>query len=223
MNLISVQGISRLYGSGREQVVALKNVSIEIDQGEFVAIMGPSGSGKTTFLSTLGGINPPTTGKVFVDGIECYCLSSEKLADFRRQHFGFVFQQLHLLPYLTAIQNVMLPLVISKQRGSRWELALESLTAVGLQDKPNRLPDQLSLGEQARVCIARALVNAPPILLADEPTGNLDSKTGQDIMGLLNSLYKQGHTIIVVTHNTEAAGAAQRVVYIKDGQIVIKG
>ena len=223
MNLISVQGISRLYGSSQEQVVALDNVSTEIDQGEFVAIMGPSGSGKTTLISTVGGINPPTTGKVVVDGIDCYRLSSEKLADFRGEHFGFVFQQLHLLPYLTAIQNVMLPLVISKQRGSRWELALEGLAAVGLQDKPNRLPDQLSLGEQARVGIARALVNAPPILLADEPTGNLDSKTGQDIMGLLNSLNKKGHTIIVVTHNTEAARAAQRVIYIRDGQIVIQG
>ncbi|MFC1980980.1 ABC transporter ATP-binding protein [Chloroflexota bacterium] len=223
MGIVSVQGVSKLYGSAREQVVALDNVSTGINHGEFVAIMGPSGSGKTTLLSTLGGINPPTTGKIIIDGINCYDLSSEKLADFRRERIGFVFQQLHLLPYLTAVENVMLPLVISKQLGSRWELALKALAAVGLEDKPYRLPDQLSFGEQARVGIARALVNAPLILLADEPTGNLDSKTSQDVTRLFNSLNEQGHTLIMVTHNMETARAAQRIIYIRDGRIVGEG
>jgi putative ABC transport system ATP-binding protein len=220
MGLISVQHISKVFGESPRVVVALKDVSLDIEKGEFIAIMGPSGSGKTTLLSILGAMSAPTSGEVVIDGVPLYSLSVEELADFRARRLGFVFQQLHLISYLTAIENVMLPLVISKERGSLWNIAYSALQQVGLEHKTRYLPGQLSSGEQARVAMARAMVKAPPIILADEPTGNLDSRTGQDIVHLLQVANENGHTIIMVTHNKDVAGGAQRLIYLRDGKII---
>lgn len=220
MGLISVQHISKVFGESPGAVVALKDVSLDIEKGEFIAIMGPSGSGKTTLLSILGAMSAPTQGEVVIDGVSLYSLSVEELADFRARHLGFVFQQLHLISYLTAIENVMLPLVISRGRGSLWNIACSALQQVGLEHKTHYLPGQLSSGEQARVAVARAMVKAPPIILADEPTGNLDSRTGRDIVHLLQTANEQGQTIIMVTHNKDVAGGAQRLIYLQDGEII---
>ena len=220
MSFITVRNISRVFGESPEPITALNNISLEIEKGDFVAIMGPSGSGKTTLLSILGGMGTPTQGEVIIDGTSLYSLSVEERADFRAERLGFVFQQLHLMPYLTAIDNVMLPLVISKRADSLGDIAILALQQVGLEHKAQRLPNQLSSGEQARVAIARALVKAPPIILADEPTGNLDSRAGQDIVRLLQAANDRGHTIIMVTHNQEAARGARRILYLQDGKIV---
>jgi putative ABC transport system ATP-binding protein len=219
MSLISAKHVSRVFGASPGAVVALNDVSLDIEQGEFIAIMGPSGSGKTTLLSILGAMSAPTHGEVVIDGISLYSLSIEELADFRAQRLGFVFQQLHLISYLTAIENVMLPLVISPEHHSLWNIASSALQQVGLEHKAQYLPGQLSSGEQARVAIARALVKEPPIILADEPTGNLDSRTGQDVVRLLQAANERGHTIIMVTHNKDAARGARRLVYLRDGEI----
>ncbi len=219
MSFISARNVSKVFSESLEPVVALDNICLDIEQGEFVAIMGPSGSGKTTLLSILGAMSAPTSGEVVIDGISLYSLSVEELADFRARRLGFVFQKMYLMPYLTAIENVMLPLV-SRQRGSLWDIAFTTLRQVGLEGKAHRLPGQLSSGEQARVAIARALVKSPPIILADEPTGNLDSRTGRDIIHLLQAANEHGHTVIMVTHNKDAAGAAQRLVYLRDGMMI---
>ena len=183
MSLLSATQISREYGSeGDARVVALSPVNLSVSEGEFTAIMGPSGSGKSTLLSILGVMNPPTAGHLAIDGIDAYKLSQERQADLRREYIGFVFQQLELLPYLTALENVMLPLAILKMSGKR-EQALAALERVGLdRQKGARLPAELSGGEQGRVAIARAVVNNPPLILADEPTGSLDSANGMQIM-----------------------------------------
>ena len=220
MSFISVQNISKVFFNSREEITVLNHVSLEIEKGEFIAIMGPSGSGKTTLLSVLGAMNAPTEGEVVIDKTSLYSLSLEERADFRGQCFGIVFQQLHLMPYLTAIENVMLPLVISKEKGSSYPMGLSALRQVGLEKKAGRLPNQLSSGEQARVAIARALVKSPPIFLVDEPTGNLDSRTGEEIIRLLQTINEDGHTNIMVTHNQEIARRARRVIYLRDGQIV---
>jgi len=220
VGLISVRHISKVFGESPGVVVALKDVSLDIEKGEFIAIMGPSGSGKTTLLSILGAMSTPTHGEVVIDGVSLYSLSIEELADFRARRLGFVFQQVHLISYLTVIENVMLPLVISKERGSLWNIAYSALQQVGLEHKVHYLPGQLSSGEQARVAMARAMVKAPPIILADEPTGNLDSKTGKDIVHLLQAANEQGHTIIMVTHNKDVAGEAKKLIYLRDGMII---
>ncbi len=220
MGFISVQHVSKVFGDSPGTIIALKDVSLDIEKGEFIAIMGPSGSGKTTLLSILGAMSAPTQGEVVIDGVSIYSLSIEELADFRAWHLGFVFQQLHLISYLTAIENVMLPLVISRERGSLWNTACSALQQVGLANKTHCLPGQLSSGEQARVAVARAMVKGPPIILADEPTGNLDSKTGQDIVHLLQAANEKGHTIIMVTHNKDVADGAQRLIYLRDGEII---
>lgn len=220
MAFISVQHISKIFGESPGAVVALKDVSLDIEKGEFIAIMGPSGSGKTTLLSIMGAMSTPTHGEVVIDGVSLYSLSVDELADFRAQRLGFVFQQLNLISYLTAIQNVMLPLVIFRERGSLWNIAYSALQQVGLEHKVHYLPGQLSSGEQARVAVARAMVKAPPIILADEPTGNLDSRTGKDIVHLLQAANEHGHTIIMVTHNKDVAGEAQRLIYLRDGMII---
>jgi putative ABC transport system ATP-binding protein len=182
--------------------------------------MGPSGSGKSTLLTILGGLNHPTKGDVIVDEIPIYRLSLEKLADFRREYLGFIFQSFQLIPYLTVMENVMLPLSIT-QRTNREQvkMAKEILEKIGLAGKAKRLPDQLSGGEQERVAIARALVNSPPILMADEPTGNLDSKTGKEIMDLFKSLNQEGQTIVMVTHNPENTSYSTRTISLKDGRV----
>jgi putative ABC transport system ATP-binding protein len=220
MSFISARNISKVFGESPKAVVALDDVSLDIEKGMFVAIMGPSGSGKTTLLNILGAMCPPTHGEVVIQGTSLYSLSVDELANFRALHLGFVFQQLYLLPYLSAIENVMLPLVTSKEYNSPQDIAYDALQHVGLENKAHRLPGELSTGEQARVAIARALVKAPPIILADEPTGNLDSKTGQDVVRLLQVANERGHTIILVTHNQDVARKARRFIYLRDGKIV---
>ena len=221
MSLIEINKLSKSYQSGEECVLALVEVHLNIEKGEFISVMGPSGSGKSTLLTILGGLNHPTQGEVMVDEIPIYKLPLEKLADFRREYLGFIFQSFQLIPYLTVIENVMLPLSITgRSNREQVQMAEGILQRMGLKGKEKRLPDQLSGGEQERVAIARALVNAPPILLADEPTGNLDSKTGKEIMDLFKSLNEEGQTVIMVTHNPESAGFSSRTIQLLDGKIV---
>jgi len=221
MSLIEIKKLSKTYESGEEHILALANVDLSIERGEFISIMGPSGSGKSTLLTILGGLNHPTEGEVAVDEITIYQLPMEKLADFRREYLGFVFQSFQLIPYLTVIENVMLPLAITeKSNREQLNMAEEILGRMGLKGKGKRLPDQLSGGEQERVAIARALVNSPPILLADEPTGNLDTQTGREIMELFKSLNEEGQTIVMVTHNPENVAFSSRTVHLRDGMVV---
>ena len=200
--------------------MALADAHLNIERGEFISVMGPSGSGKSTLLTILGGLNHPTKGEVTVDEIPIYKLSLEKLADFRREYLGFIFQSFQLILYLTVIENVMLPLSITKRSNrEQAKMADEILERIGLRGKERRLPDQLSGGEQERVAIARALVNSPPILMADEPTGNLDSKTGKEIMDLFKTLNEEGQTIVMVTHNPENMAFSTRTIFLKDGRV----
>ncbi len=221
MSLIEIKKLSKTYESGEERVPALVDVEVSIERGEFISVMGPSGSGKSTLLTILGGLNHPTEGEVVVDEIPIYNLPLERLADFRREYLGFIFQSFQLIPYLTVIENVMVPLAITeKSNREQLEMAEEILGNMELKGKGRRLPDQLSGGEQERVAIARALVNSPPILLADEPTGNLDSKTGKEIMELFKSLNKEGQTIVMVTHNPENIAYSSRTIQLRDGKLV---
>jgi len=220
MSLIEIKKLNKAYESGEECVMALLNVDFTIERGEFVSVMGPSGSGKSTLLTILGGLNHPTKGEVLVDDISIYKLPLEKLADFRREYLGFIFQSFQLIPYLTVIENVMLPFSITeKSNREQTKMAEEILERIGLKGKERRLPDQLSGGEQERVAIARALVNSPPILMADEPTGNLDSKTGKEIMDLFKSLNEEGQTIVMVTHNPENTAISTRTIFLQDGRV----
>ena len=207
--------------SGEEEVLALVDMNLNIERGEFISVTGPSGSGKSTLLTILGGLNHPTQGEVVVDEIPIYQLPMERLADFRREYLGFIFQSFQLIPYLTVIENVMLPLAITeKSNREQLKMAEEILEKMRLKGKGKRLPDQLSGGEQERVAIARALVNSPPILLADEPTGNLDTKTGREIMELFKSLNEEGQTIVMVTHNPENVAYSSRSIHLRDGKVV---
>jgi putative ABC transport system ATP-binding protein len=220
MGLIEIKALCKSYETGAEQVHALVDVNLSIERGEFISVMGPSGSGKSTLLTILGGLNHPTQGDVLVDDISIYRLPLEKLADFRREYVGFIFQSFQLIPYLTVIENVMLPLSItdtSNQEQRR--IADDILKRTGLGEKGRRLPDQLSGGEQERVAIARALVNSPPLLLADEPTGNLDSKMGKEIMELFKTLNDEGQTIVMVTHNPENVAFSTRTINLRDGKM----
>jgi putative ABC transport system ATP-binding protein len=221
MSLITITNLKKHYISGNETVEALRGVDVAIETGEFITIMGQSGSGKSTLLSVLGGLNHPTSGEVEMAGVKLYQLSGEKLADFRAAHLGFVFQSFNLIPYLTAIENVMLPLAIVKMKSAeKRSAALKALERVGLGAKQERLPNQLSGGEQERVAIARAIVNKPHILLADEPTGNLDSKTSEEVMALFRELNADGQTVVMVTHNPENGSYADRTIHLKDGIVV---
>ena len=218
--MISLKNISKTYTSMGEEVQALRSVSFDIFKGESVSVMGHSGSGKSTLLSIIGALNPPTSGIIEIDGIDLYKLSAEKRADFRREYLGFVFQQFQLIPYLTAIENVMLPLTTTKRSNrEKREMAAEVLKKVGLEQKMNRLPNQLSGGEQERVAIARAIVNEPPLILADEPTGSLDTKTGDEIMELFQKLNEDGLTVLMVTHNPENVRYLKRTIMMKDGML----
>ncbi len=220
MSLVEFKNISKYYQSGDEQVAALRQIDLDVKAGDFLAVMGPSGSGKSTLLNVFGGLSHPSEGEMLVDDISIYKLGGEKRADFRSAYIGFIFQSFHLIPYLTIMENVMLPLAIKRGRkGFQKKLAQEVLVRVGLAKKGHRLPSQLSGGEQERVAIARALVNNPPIILADEPTGNLDSATGKEVMNLLTELNAEGRTIVMVTHNPENASFARRLIKFKDGQI----
>jgi putative ABC transport system ATP-binding protein len=221
MALITLTNIAKTYNGTHMPVQALHGVNLSIDEQEFVALMGPSGSGKTTLLSVLGAMTPPSDGAVVVDGIDVYALDAERRADFRREYLGFVFQQLHLMPYLTAIENVMLPFaaagIPNREQRTR---ALDALERVGVADKACRLPSTLSGGEQQRVAIARAVVNGPPVILADEPTGCLDSKNGQSVMQLFEELRCSGLTVFMVTHDAAVAARADRILTLQDGQLV---
>jgi len=218
--MIELTGVTKSYNTAGEPVHALRRADLQVAEGEFVAVMGPSGSGKSTLLTILGAMNPPTQGQVTVDGIDVYGLNAERQADFRHEYVGFVFQQLQLLPYLTALENVLLPLAVARlPMADKAARAREALARVGLQGKEDRLPYQLSGGEQGRVAVARAIVNRPPVLLADEPTGNLDRATGTRVLELLRELNQAGQTVVMVTHDPQAAGYAARVVNILDGEI----
>ena len=223
MSFLIVDKVSKVYrpeGAGA-QVRVLSDVSAEIREGEFVCLMGPSGSGKSTLLTVVGAMNHPTSGRVIVDGIDVYGLSDERRADYRREYLGFVFQQHHLMPYLNAIENTCLPLAtIDQSAKEKRARAMTVLEKVGLADKAARLPSQLSGGEMGRLAIARAIVNEPPLILADEPTGALDTRTGREIMEVFLSLNAQGQTIFMVTHNPENAALAHRTLQIIDGRIV---
>ena len=222
MPFLVIDKVSKIYtpGGRESEVRVLTDVNAEIEEGEFVCLMGPSGSGKSTLLTIVGAMNHPSEGKVLVDGIDVYGLKDERRADFRREYLGFVFQQHHLMPYLDSLENAMLPLVTTNLSGKeKRERALNVLGKVGLADKASRLPNQLSGGEQGRLAIARAIVNEPPLILADEPTGTLDTHTGQEIMEVFLGLNAQGQTIFMVTHNPENAALAHRTMRIRDGRI----
>ncbi len=217
-HLIEIQNIGKDYQEGESTVQAIREMSFFIDDGEFVSIMGQSGSGKSTLLSILGGLNHPTRGRILLDTLDIYELSSEQRADLRSEYIGVIFQSFQLIPYLTVLENVKLPMAITGKKAKvQDKMARDVLDRVGLANKADRLPDQLSGGEQERVAIARAIVNKPPILLADEPTGSLDSKTADEIMALLKELNSEGQTIIMVTHNPEACKHTSRIIQVRDG------
>jgi putative ABC transport system ATP-binding protein len=220
MSFIKADNLVKHYGTGDALVMAVRGISFEIEEGEFVAVMGESGSGKSTLLAMMGALNTPTDGQYSVDDIDIYNLTRDQRADFRREYLGFVFQSFNLIPYLTLAENVMLPLVtIKAPKKEKRRMAEQALARVGLEGKEHRLPGQISGGEAERVAVARAIVNEPPVLLADEPTGNLDSKTSGDIMGLLKKLNAEGMTIIMVTHSEESARTARRILRIADGYL----
>ena len=220
MSTVVAENLVKTFGSGETAVTAVSGVSFRIDPGEFVGIMGASGAGKSTLLGMIGAMSAPSAGRLVVDAIDVYALPLERRADFRREYLGFVFQGFHLVPYLTALENVMLPLVVTglgrKQKQAR---AAQALAEVGLADKSRRLPGELSGGEKERVAVARAIVNEPPVLLADEPTGNLDSTTSAEIMAMFRKLNAAGMTIIMVTHSPECAGNARRLITVADGRL----
>jgi len=222
MSFVTIEQVSKVYEADGDSaaVRVLSDVNAEIAEGEFVCLMGPSGSGKSTLLTIVGAMNHPTNGRVLVDDIDVYGLSDERRADFRREYLGFVFQQHHLMPYLNTLENAMLPLATTnlsaKEKRGR---AMNVLEKVGLADKGSRLPNQLSGGEQGRLAIARAMVNEPPLILADEPTGSLDTKTGREVMEVFLKLNEQGQTVFMVTHNPENSALAHRIIEIVDGRI----
>ena len=221
MSYIHAENLVKQYGTDDAAVMAVGGMSFTIQMGEFVAVMGESGSGKSTLLTMMGALNTPTAGNYSVDGLEVYELGQDQRADFRREFVGFIFQSFHLVPYLTLLENVMLPLATVKMSSKKKRaLAEDALLRVGLNGKSHRLPGQTSGGEQERVAIARAIVNEPPILFADEPSGNLDTKTTREVMDLLKSLNEEGMTIVMVTHSPECAGYARRMLRISDGLLV---
>jgi putative ABC transport system ATP-binding protein len=219
--IVEARKLGRTYGASGSEVVALADVDVAVAPGEFVAVMGASGSGKSTLLHLLGGLDKPTTGEVWLDGRQLADLSTKELARVRAERVGFVFQLFNLLPSLTTAENVALPAVIARQRPAAYAARVdELLDAVGLGDKHARLPSQLSGGEQQRVAIARALMMNPAVLLADEPTGNLDSRSGEEVMTMLTRFHGEGQTIVLVTHDVKVAGHAQRLLSMEDGHIV---
>lgn len=219
--MIKINNVTKNYIVGGEQVTALDDVSLESNEGDFIVVTGPSGSGKSTLLYTMGGLLTPSIGSVSVNDFDIYKLSQRHRAKFRRDNVGFIFQNFELLPYLTALENVMLPLSldgVSNADQLKW--GIEAMEKVGLGKRVNHTPSELSGGEQQRVAIARGLVNEPNILLADEPTGNIDQKTGDSIMSLLSDLNDEGQTIVFVTHDKSRARIANRVIEMIDGRIV---
>ncbi|TQR16452.1 ABC transporter ATP-binding protein [Psychrobacillus soli] len=222
--IIQIKNMKKAYELGGEMVLALQSVSLDIQKGDFISIIGPSGSGKSTFMNMIGCLDRPDSGEFLLDSEEVGKMKSSKLATIRNEKIGFIFQNFNLIPKLTAVENVELPLIYRGIKATeRREIALEALKKVGLVDRAKHLPPQLSGGQQQRVAIARALAGNPPILLADEPTGALDSKTSKEVLEIMKSLNEQGHTIILITHDLDVAKKAKRVVRIHDGQLYENG
>ena len=220
MAFIQVDNLRRQYGQGEARVVALNDVSLSIDQGAFVAVMGSSGSGKSTLLHLLGGVDKPDAGRVIIDGTDLYALSETELTVFRRRRIGLIYQFFNLVPELTVEENILLPQLLDGKAGDQQQLE-ELLAATGLSDRRRHLPSQLSGGQQQRVAIARALVNRPALVLADEPTGNLDTRNGHEVMQLLRLANRDmGQTLVLITHDERIARQADRVLTIEDGRIV---
>ena len=223
MAIIETFDLTRTYGMGEIQVRALDGVNLAIEQGEFVAIMGPSGSGKSTLMNILGCLDRPTAGRYTLDSVDVSEMTRAQLAAVRNERIGFIFQSYNLLPRTSALKNVVAPLLYERNqrrsREAREQAARQALEAVGLGDRLQHLPQELSGGQQQRVAIARALVNNPAFILADEPTGNLDSQSGEEILGLLHRLHGQGRTIIIVSHDHDIAAQAQRTIHLRDGRL----
>lgn len=223
-HLIKMENIYKIYIMGSEQVYANDNINITIDEGEFVAIVGKSGSGKSTLMNIIGALDKPTSGHYYLNGRDTSNMSEDELADLRNKYIGFIFQQYNLLPKLTLLENVELPLLYAGLGASkRKERALDALNKVGLKEKYKSFPNQLSGGQQQRVSIARALAGTPSLLLADEPTGALDSKTSRDVLNFLKTLNNEGKTVVIITHDNSIAEEANRIIQIKDGHIMFDG
>ena len=220
-SMIEIKDVTKVYQMGENEVHALDGVDISINEHEFVSIIGPSGSGKSTLMHVIGCLDIPTTGRYFLDGEEVSDLSENKLAQIRSRKIGFVFQQFNLLSKLSAVENVELPLIYQGVGiRERRERAMDALARVGLGERSHHKPSELSGGQQQRVAIARALVSNPPLILADEPTGNLDTHSGEEILGMLTDLHRRGNTIVVITHDMEVAEATERMIHIRDGKII---
>jgi len=219
--VIQTHGLGKVYAAGTEaEVVALRDVDLRVDAGEFVAIMGPSGSGKSTLMNLIGCLDTPSAGRYLCDGVDVATLDAEGLATLRREKIGFVFQGFHLLPRMTALDNVAMPLGYARvPPAERLERARAALEAVGLGARVDHRPNELSGGQQQRVAIARALINRPPVLLADEPTGALDSRTGEEILALFKQLRDEGHTVVLITHDAHVAAHADRICIMRDGEL----
>ncbi|HXN00419.1 MAG TPA: ABC transporter ATP-binding protein [Candidatus Dormibacteraeota bacterium] len=218
--MITLEGITKVYRTGEVEVAALKGISLHIPEGEFVAIMGPSGSGKSTLMNVIGCLDQPSSGRYILDGYDVSALTDDQLAWIRNRKIGFIFQSYNLIPRASAVHNVEMPLIYAGDNLQRRERATAALESVGLLERAGHLPNELSGGQQQRVAVARALVTDPAILLADEPTGNLDSESSLEIMKLLRDLNQQGRTIVLITHEPDIAAFAQRVVRVRDGVIV---
>jgi len=220
MKLIQIRNITRVYDMGEEKLYALRGVDLDIEKNEYIAIMGPSGSGKSTLMNIIGCLDTPTSGDYILNGKDVHEMDDDELAVIRNKEIGFVFQTFNLLPRSDSLHNVELPLIYSGvSRAERIKRAEDALTNVGLADRMKHKPNELSGGQRQRVSVARALVNNPSLILADEPTGNLDTKTGEEIMGLFRELNEKGNTIIIVTHEEDIAKHANRIVKIRDGKI----
>ena len=219
-SMIELEGVSRVYNKGKVEVRALNGVSLAINQGEMVSIIGASGSGKSTMLNIIGCLDKPTSGSYFFEGVDVSKLNDNQLADMRNSKIGFIFQDFNLLPRATAVANVELPLIYNSRVHKRHQLAVDALEQVGLGQRVTHKPIEMSGGEQQRVAIARALVNKPALILADEPTGELDTHSTQEIMSILHRLHEEGKTIVIITHELDIAEQAQRTVRLSDGEIV---